>query len=164
MKLSEVAQARGLFRDGDETFQGNAIERGGRECLLPVTRSGENLMAEGAAFPALRGALEFLLEHHRQPLDVSSLAIRCGVPVRCLRSQFKRVLGITPMECLIRIRVERAMRLLVESDRQIQDIAVEVGFYDHSSLNRHFVRMVGVAPSLCRIRKHARIFSRLLRP
>ncbi|BCU78104.1 AraC family transcriptional regulator [Luteolibacter sp. LG18] len=108
----------------------------------------------------MRGAVEYLLGHYTQSLELPELAERCGLSPKGLRGQFKRFMGITPMECLIRIRVEKAKRLLAGTNTPIKDIAVEVGFYDHSSLNRHFIRLAGMPPSIYRDQKHAEILSK----
>lgn len=51
------------------------------------------------------------------------------------------------METAARFRVERAARLLRETDHACAYIAHEAGFCDQSHMNRTFRRLLGRAPS-----------------
>lgn len=59
---------------------------------------------------------------------------------------FKQSTGMTPHQYVIRQRVERAKRLLLEENLSIADVAIQVGFAHQSHLNRHFKRHTGVTP------------------
>ncbi|MGC4016408.1 MAG: AraC family transcriptional regulator [Luteolibacter sp.] len=111
---------------------------------------------------ALKIAFDHLIENYTESLELPALATRCGMTGKSLRSSFKRILGITPNECLIRIRVHHAMRLLAETDTPIKSIAETVGFYDHSNLTHQFSKVVGLSPSIYRDKHRARTFYRTL--
>ncbi|MEU9186839.1 AraC family transcriptional regulator [Streptomyces sp. NPDC048484] len=70
-------------------------------------------------------------------------------PTHLVRA-FSGAYGIPPHQYLMSRRVERARRLLLEG-RTPGDVAAETGFYDQSHLNRHFKRLVGVAPGRYRL-------------
>ena len=53
---------------------------------------------------------------------------------------------MTPHQYLVRSRLRRAARLLVENERSITDIALDVGFGDLSNFIRTFHRAAGVSP------------------
>ena len=59
---------------------------------------------------------------------------------------FANVLGVTPHQYLLRCRLRRAARLLVEDDRSITDVALDVGFDDLSNFVRTFGRAAGMSP------------------
>ncbi|HJZ20061.1 MAG TPA: AraC family transcriptional regulator, partial [Bradyrhizobium sp.] len=59
---------------------------------------------------------------------------------------FANVIGVTPHQYLIRARLRRAARLLIEDARSITDIAYDVGFGDLSNFVRTFHRAAGVSP------------------
>jgi AraC-like DNA-binding protein len=81
-----------------------------------------------------------------QPLDLARSAREARLsPFHFLRL-FARVLGLTPHQYLIRARLRRAARLLVEDKRSITDIAFDVGFADLSNFVRSFHRAAGVSP------------------
>ncbi|WP_371535502.1 AraC family transcriptional regulator [Streptomyces sp. NBC_01023] len=65
-------------------------------------------------------------------------------PAHLVRA-FSGAFGITPHQYLTSRRVDRARGLLLEGQRP-GEVAVATGFYDQSHLNRHFKRVVGIAP------------------
>ncbi|MET7884305.1 helix-turn-helix domain-containing protein [Streptomyces avermitilis] len=65
-------------------------------------------------------------------------------PAHLVRA-FSGAFGIAPHQYLMSRRVERARRLLLEGMRPAE-VAAATGFYDQAHLNRHFKRLVGVAP------------------
>lgn len=73
---------------------------------------------------------------------------------------FRRVLGVTPHQYLIRTRLRRALRLLAESERSVTHVALDVGFADLSNFVRTFHRTTGLSPSGYRkaLRRESKIF------
>ena len=84
--------------------------------------------------------------HSDRPIDLDHAAAEAGVsPFHFLRL-FARVLGVTPHQYLVRSRLRHAARLLAEDDRDVTDIAYDVGFGDLSNFVRTFHRAAGVSP------------------
>ena len=67
-----------------------------------------------------------------------------------LERTFRRVLGLTPKQLIMRFRLEEALRLLTTGDDSIADVAVACGYYDQSAFARHFKRVVGTTPAAYR--------------
>jgi AraC-like DNA-binding protein len=82
-----------------------------------------------------------------QTLSLDALAQRVQLsPFHFLRL-FSSVLGVTPHQYLVQLRLREAARLLVEQHaRHISDIAYSVGFGDLSNFVRTFRRAAGVSP------------------
>jgi AraC-like DNA-binding protein/mannose-6-phosphate isomerase-like protein (cupin superfamily) len=59
---------------------------------------------------------------------------------------FKKATGQTPIEYLLRLRIQEATKLLRSSDRTITEIAFEVGFNDSNYFSRQFKQAVGKSP------------------
>ena len=59
---------------------------------------------------------------------------------------FSTVLGVTPHQYLVRARLRRAARLLIETHQSITTIALESGFADLSNFVRTFHRAAGASP------------------
>ena len=82
----------------------------------------------------------------REPIDLDDAASVVGLsPFHFLRL-FKRVLGVTPHQYLVRSRLRHAARLLSEGKQSITEIAFDVGFGDLSNFVRSFHRAAGVSP------------------
>ncbi|MBN2685844.1 MAG: helix-turn-helix domain-containing protein [Pontiellaceae bacterium] len=63
-----------------------------------------------------------------------------------LMRTFRKATGKTPIEYLLRIRIQRAMEMLRNSDRTITEIAMEVGFNDSNYFSRQFRRITNESP------------------
>ena len=81
-----------------------------------------------------------------RPIDLNDAAAEAGVsPFHFLRL-FAAVLGVTPHQYLVRLRLRHAARLLAEDDRDVTNIAYDVGFNDLSNFVRSFHRAAGASP------------------
>lgn len=60
---------------------------------------------------------------------------------------FRKATGQTPVEYLIRLRIQQSMKLLHNSQLNITEIAMEIGFNDSNYFSRQFRRIVGLSPS-----------------
>jgi AraC family transcriptional regulator len=87
------------------------------------------------------------LEHYaHQDVDLERVAKEFELsPFHFLRV-FANVTGVTPHQYLVRSRLKRAARLLVDSERSVTDVAIDVGFGDLSNFVRTFHRAAGVSP------------------
>lgn len=94
---------------------------------------------------AVQAAL-WIEAHAHEPIDLESIAKETGLsPFHFLRIFF-RVLGVTPHQYLLRVRLRNAARLLAGEDRTVTDVALDVGFADLSNFVRTFHRAAGVSP------------------
>src|SRR4026207_91556 len=83
---------------------------------------------------------------YRNELDVPALARISYVSQKHFIRTFKATFGETPHRYLQRRRVERAMALLVSTDRSITDICMSVGFSSLGTFSRTFKEIVGETP------------------
>ena len=66
---------------------------------------------------------------------------------------FRRATGQTPIEYLVRLRIQKSMAMLRNTERPITQIALEVGFNDSNYFSRQFRRLVGISPRAFRLVK-----------
>jgi AraC family transcriptional regulator len=92
-------------------------------------------------------AAHWLESRAHEAVDLERAASEAGLsPFHFLRL-FSRALGVSPHQYLLRARLRRAARLLVDPERPITDVALDVGFADLSNFIRTFRRAAGVSPS-----------------
>ena len=91
-------------------------------------------------------AARWLDAHAHEPVDLETTAKAVGLSAFHFLRVFSQVLGVTPHQYLVRARLRRAARLLVEGTQSITDIAFDVGFADLSNFVRTFHRAAGMAP------------------
>ena len=85
-----------------------------------------------------------------QRVSLVSVARETGVhPVHVARS-FRRFLRCTFGDYVIKLRIRRALELLLVPDHTIADIAYLCGFADHAHLSRTFKKCTGITPSAYR--------------
>ena len=145
MVLGELAQASADGRNDaglDEVGQVLAnrfVEVVSGRAQKPVPAAGKDRRR------AVETALWIDANSHRQ-INLEHAAAEAGIsPFHFLRL-FSSVLGVTPHQYLVRSRLRRAARLLADDERQITEIAYDVGFGDLSNFVRTFHRAAGVSP------------------
>jgi len=80
-----------------------------------------------------------------ETIRLVDVADAIGVSVSTLSHRYRELTGYSPMDRLIRMRVDHARQLLMQGKR-VTDIAVETGFVDASHLSRTFKRTIGMSP------------------
>ena len=83
---------------------------------------------------------------YAQPIRLSSLARAVHLSPRSLLRNFKKIMGISPIDYLIRLRIEKARELLRDSRLSITQIAYLVGFNDSNYFSRQFKKVTGANP------------------
>ncbi len=99
----------------------------------------------GAAPDHGERALRYLAEHYREELNFEDVAQLCGISYSHMRKCVKERTGMSLSDCVNRMRIEQAKRLMTQSDRSITQIAIEVGYQNVQSFNRFFHKYEGVA-------------------
>ncbi|WP_030906493.1 GlxA family transcriptional regulator [Streptomyces sp. NRRL F-5126] len=98
----------------------------------------------GERFAATRQwALHRLGEH----LSLGVLARHAAVSPRTFSRRFAEDTGYTPMQWVMRARIDAARELLERSQLSVEQIAVDVGLGTGANLRLHFQRVLGTSPS-----------------
>ena len=82
-----------------------------------------------------------------EPLTVALLAQHARVSPRTFSRRFLDDTGYTPMQWVLRARVDMARELLERSDLGVEQIAARAGLGTGANLRLHFQRILGVSPS-----------------
>lgn len=88
----------------------------------------------------------FVLEHINRPIRLSELASAANMSLRTMFRYFEKAEGITPLEFVQIIRVERAKKLLELTREPIDSITPQCGYEDVSSFRKLFRKRVGMTP------------------
>ncbi|MDI9334040.1 MAG: AraC family transcriptional regulator [Cytophagales bacterium] len=82
-----------------------------------------------------------------EPLSAAVMAQELAMTESQFSRFFKRTTGNTFTDFVGHVRINRACQLLMETDRRIAAISVDVGFQNMANFNRRFLAMKGVTPS-----------------
>jgi AraC-like DNA-binding protein len=94
----------------------------------------------------LRAAIELAEQPDRRGLRVADLADAAGLTTDQLERAMRRVLGVSPKQHLMAIRLSRAATLLATTDRSLTEIATACDYYDQSQFTTYFKDAYGVTP------------------
>jgi LacI family transcriptional regulator len=109
-----------------------------------VARKSSDLMA--VRHPGVSRSLRFIWEHCHEPISVKDLVGVAAMSRRGLHNAFVEYLGRTPGQELHRARIERARKLLRDSDHKIEVLAGMCGYQSANSFCVAFKQATGVSP------------------
>jgi AraC-like DNA-binding protein len=90
--------------------------------------------------------LSHIEEHYQEPIRMKALARLAGMSESTLTRAFHKVMGCSPIEHVIRVRVGRAADLLRRGGLRVTEAAFESGFTDSNYFARQFRKIMGVTP------------------
>ena len=123
------------------------------EPLHVVTRHSTDIVA--MADPEVAEALRFIHHNAGKPIQIEDILERLQVSRRTLEIRFRQAVGRTIHAEIQRVRLERARRLLLESDLPIPKVAASAGYGSASYLSQVFRHELGMTPA--KYRTHVRV-------
>lgn len=97
-------------------------------------------------------AMRFIQQNCNRPIAVSDILKAVPASRRVLEQRFQKFLQRSPAAEIRRVRVERAKKLLADTDHAMSQVAAECGFEHSEVFARVFHRHVGVTPTAYRNR------------
>lgn len=88
----------------------------------------------------------YMSAHSEEEFDLNQLAAQAGMKPFAFLRAFSARLGVTPHQYLIHCRLRRAALLLLDSDLEVTEVALEAGYADLSHFVRTFHRAAGRSP------------------
>lgn len=112
--------------------------------------------AEAAVPGWLRAADEMIRELYASRIALSAVARSVGVAPATLARSYRSAFRVTVGERIRELRIERAVRDLLESEDPLSSVALRAGFYDQSHFTNLFRRRFGVTPAQYRMAANRR--------
>lgn len=114
------------------------------EPVYVVTRQSSEVIAQDD--PCIANALRFIKDYAGQAIGVPNVVEHVGLSRRTLERRFFRALSRSIGSEISQCRLERAKRLLIETDLPSNRVAAGSGFGSIKTFNRVFRRAAGVPP------------------
>jgi AraC family transcriptional regulator len=109
-----------------------------------------NERAPGLSRRQLARVVDYIDANLTTRLSYADLAAVAGISPSHLKALFKRSLGVSVHQYVIRRRVDFAVRLLSQRGARVCDVAQQAGFSDQSHMARFMRRVIGTTPSALR--------------
>ena len=102
---------------------------------------------DSLALLRLGNAIVHIETHYAENITLEDLAKKANLSKRQFQRIFQECIGCSPINHLMRIRIQQACELLRHSDRTITEIAFDCGFQDSNYFSRQFRKINGQTPS-----------------
>jgi transcriptional regulator GlxA family with amidase domain len=96
----------------------------------------------------LARAIQMMTETIETPVSPSVIAEEVGISARQLERLFGKYLNCSPKKYYVELRLERARRLLLQTEQSITEIAMACGFESPGHFSRVYRAAFGVTPSV----------------
>ena len=139
----------------DRMMRGEKVRGEGR-LFVPLgvaTRQSTDVVA--VADRHISTAVRFIREHACNGITVTDIVKQVPLSRRVLETRFQKLLGRSPHEQIMAVKLDRVKRLLSETDLSLAVIADRTGFKHVEYLSVAFKRQVGVTASEYRAGKRS---------
>lgn len=158
-----IKQLLGIYREASAGNIADAYQCSGLayQFLMALIRSTKN--NPSVELPSvIEQALQQMSESYCSPIGVEEIALSLGVSKHYLIRQFTRALRISPGKYLVKLRLQRAAELLLNTDLNIDAVAKEVGFSCGNYFTKVFRRYLGTTPADFRTSKEHEAYTSLM--
>ncbi len=94
--------------------------------------------------PRVAKAVWYMQQHLDDPIDIASISQIIGLSKRMLEILFQQALQTTPHAYYLRLRLQAARRLVLDTKLPMQEVAIRTGFNSLPSFSRRFSQTFGV--------------------
>ncbi len=111
-----------------------------RRCLVPAHRGQSDIPAR---LVEVRNRIE---TRYHESLTLHELARHAALTPAYFGARFRHYFGVPPIELVVRLRLEEAVRLLGDVNLNITEVARQVGYDDVYYFSKLFKKRFGVSP------------------
>ena len=94
-----------------------------------------------------QAVIDYVHDNLTADLSLAELASVASLGTSTFKALFKQTVGMPVHQYVVRQRVEHAMNLLAAGPKNLNQVALSVGFVDESHMSRCFRRVVGTTPA-----------------
>lgn len=152
-KLEYVINTMILEQDNKQEGYKIIIENRLEELIVLLSRYYSRLEAtEAQALVRIGKVIDYMESNFNANIYLDQLAEMSNMSTRNFQRIFKKAVGSSPTTYLTQIRLQKARKLLRESDLSVADVATEIGFADANYFIKSFKKETGTTPVKFRMR------------
>ncbi len=108
----------------------------------------EQLPVPGGGFqiPTLQNMLTYIQNHYQEPITLADIATAGAMCRSKCCNLFRKVLHQSPLEFTLHFRIQKSIRLLLDTEDSITEVAASCGFSKSSYYIECFHRIIGQSP------------------
>ena len=119
-----------------------------RTCLISLliclVRNDPEHGTRGTITPFIKN---YVAKHYAEPIGLSDLCRELNFSLTHLSVTFKAETGLSFRDYLIKVRMEKACRLLRTTDRTVSEVSALVGYSDPAFFYKAFRKTLGLTPT-----------------
>lgn len=123
--------------------------------LLKRSDEGNPFLGDDPQIQKVKNALLYINKHYIDNITVQDLANEVGYSTFYFCKLFKKITQLSPMQYILRYRLEKAKNLLLTSDNTTESIMLNTGFHHYGYFWRAFKQVYGSSPQEYRELFHA---------
>lgn len=108
---------------------------------------GRVLSVKGTGVGRLHKSVRYINEHFTEQIKITELAKMENMCMTTYNLHFKKYVGTPPTKYLIRLRMQHAIDLLLNSELSIQEISLRCGYNDYNFFTKAFKSEIGCPPT-----------------
>jgi AraC-like DNA-binding protein len=138
-KIYQFALKEGI----EDTFTSSAYAY---EFVMGLYRFAKGLDSRQTGIPDdILMAIQFMTTHYHEPLSLESIAEHAGLSKYYFTNKFQKHMKTTPIQFLTKRRIQKAMELLLTTNKTFQEIAMETGYDNANYFSKVFKKMIGIS-------------------
>lgn len=108
---------------------------------------GRVLSVSGSGSSRIHKSVRYITEHLTEHIKIPDLARLENMSMTTYNLHFKAYMGISPTKYIIKLRIQQAMELLLNSDLSIQEVSARCGYNDYNFFTKIFKSQLGCSPT-----------------
>ncbi len=143
MILNAMFHEQNSKMEGFDVILSNLLQ----ELIIVLSRYyGKIDTKEAKSLMRIANIVEELEMKLNEKIYIKDLAEKAYMSERNFQRVFLRAVGISPLKYLMQSRLKKSVRLLLETDSPIADIAIMTGFADSNHFIKNFRKSFGTTP------------------
>ncbi len=146
--FGNVTYIEKMFSDLLYLWEKNHSENQAKSCVYDILHNLSEEHRLTVFNPIFTDAVEYIKNHcFDADLDINKVCENCGIGRTTLQKLFLNNYGISPKQYILKLRMDKALKLLAEEHLTIAETALLCGFNDEKYFSRLFRSKFGCPPS-----------------
>ena len=111
----------------------------------------DDMRSLGSSRAQIRRSIEYINDNLASDLPLDDIARAANMSKYHFAKSFRHVVGMPPHQYVVRMRVERARKLLSAGPISLEEVAHRVGYMDVGQFSEQFLKIVGTTPGRYRM-------------